>query len=74
MENSFNKFRKELREGIRLDLLAGILTIQDIAVKHSTTITTVYSVMKENGLRRKDREAGRCTAPPATADQTKGEK
>ncbi|MGD0696534.1 MAG: hypothetical protein ABSB82_17070 [Terriglobia bacterium] len=74
LENRVNKFRLEMKENIVRDLRDGKLTLQAVAVKNQTTISTVYQIARKNGLRRKDREAGRCTAPPATADQTKGEK
>ncbi len=58
LENRVNKFRPEMKENIIRDLWEGKLTLQTVAVKNQTTISTVYQIAKKNGLRRRDRKAG----------------
>jgi hypothetical protein len=58
LENRVNKFRPEMKENIIRDLWEGKLTLQTVAVKNQTTISTVYQIAKKNGLRGRDRKAG----------------
>lgn len=54
--NAIKQFRKKLRGEIITLLKAGELTYEEIAQRCDCTVSTVYTVAKENKLRRRDRE------------------
>jgi len=56
--NAIKEFRKKLRGEIVTLLKGGEMTYEQIAQHCGCTLSTVYNVAKENGLRRRDR-AGR---------------
>jgi DNA invertase Pin-like site-specific DNA recombinase len=52
---AIKEFRKKLRGEITMLLKDGELTYEQIAQHCSCTVSTVYTVAKENKLRRSDR-------------------
>ena len=53
--NAIKEFRKKLRGEIVALLKGGEMTYEQIAQQCGCTLSTVYNVAKENGLRRRDR-------------------
>ena len=53
--NAIKEFKKKLRAEIVTLLKGGELTYEQIAQHCSCSVSTVYTIAKENGLRRRDR-------------------
>jgi hypothetical protein len=56
-ENKLLRFREEMKENVLADLREGKLSYMGVATKNGTTIGTVFSIAKKNGLRKKDLKA-----------------
>jgi len=56
--NAIKEFKRKLRGEIITLLRDGELTYEQIAQQCACTVSTVYTVAKENRLRRRDRTDG----------------